>query len=101
MKTSIPLLLSSLCYFVMVTLSCFTIGAHYGASPYRALVAQLPDRGAFLQIGLQQSQTLLLVSYITVGFSALGLAAMIYGLVRRKAPVHLLQSPVPTQVQES
>lgn len=96
MKTSIPLPLFLFCSVVISILSSFNIGVHYAAKPYRALAASAPDRLAFLQIGLQQSQTILLVSCVCVGFSLLGIGCLLHHLTRRKEPVHLLQPPVPT-----
>jgi hypothetical protein len=98
MKSSIALQLFLFCSVVISVLNSFNIGVHYAAKPYRSMVASvpIPDRLAFTQIGVQQSQTLLLVSYACVGFSLVGIGCLLYYLTRRKEPVHLLQKPVPT-----
>jgi hypothetical protein len=94
MKISLPLQLFLLCSFAIAILSSFQIGSLLAARPYRALAASVPDRLAFTQIGVQQSQTLLMVSYASVGFSLLGIGCLIYHLTRRKDPVHLLAPSV-------
>ena len=94
MKTTLPYQLFILCTFVAAMLSSFQLGAHYTGGPYRAWYANASNISArngveFTQIGVQQSQTLLIASSIACGFSFLGLGLLLFQHFRRKDPVHL------------
>ncbi len=90
MKTSIPQQISIFCWFVVTAMSCFQLGVSYAVKPYRAWFSGEQSGVAFTQIGVQQSQTMLLASYAAVGFSLLGLCSLLWHLLRRKEPIQLL-----------
>jgi hypothetical protein len=88
MKASTPQLLYIVCASVVLLLSSFRLGSSYTAAPYRALAATSPTRLDFTQIEMQRTRTMLYVSYVAFGFSALGFGFLLYAALRRKPSVH-------------
>jgi len=86
MKTSIPRQLLVLCIFVFSILCGFQVGALYAAKPYRALAASAPNGLEFSQIAVQQSRTLMIVSFAALGVSLLGFGLMLVARFRKNEP---------------
>jgi hypothetical protein len=57
---------------------------HFGAKPYRELMPSMPNKIEFMNIGVQQNKTLLIVGAMAFAFAALNLGFLLFARFKEK-----------------